>query len=81
MGSTKPGSHSGYKAAHEAREAWNLGLRAFVFVPHTKFSYPSGKALSVEVDAVMSIGWRLHSTSMTKIRSSNVTMMFTFVRP
>lgn len=73
------------KAAKAAKEAWDQGLLAYVFAPHTGFSSnPSGDVLSAEVDGIMRVGWELHSTAMTVVDPtgvSNVTMMFTFVRP
>ncbi|HEV2809343.1 MAG TPA: hypothetical protein VGV93_02960 [Acidimicrobiales bacterium] len=86
MGLLKKGREQGAsKAAEAAKEAWDAGLLAYVFAPHTAFSSnPSSEALSAEVDGIMRIGWRLHSTAMTfvdKTGLNNVTMMFTFVRP
>lgn len=81
----KQREHGASKAAKAAQEAWNDGLLAYVFAPHTAFSSnPSSDALSAEVDGIMRVGWHLHSTAMTfvdKTGMNNVTMMFTFVRP
>ena len=65
----------------EAKEAWDEGLAAYVYLPPPGVE---GWELSQSVSAVLSLGWLLQSSALggnTDGVSQSSRAMFTFLRP
>ena len=65
-----------------AQAAWDEGLRCFIYKA-SAFTVLKDESLTVTVDAILGVGWHLHSTALVYNQSGlkGEQAMFTFLRP
>lgn len=64
-------------AVRDAQEAWDQGLKAFVYCPiMINFAKTGAQFITKEVNEILDMGWQLHSAG-----SNGSNPMIIFVRP
>jgi hypothetical protein len=81
MGLLKQARENGaLREARESQEAWDEGRLAYVYRANSGGGHDKG--LTADVDQILRVGWKLHSTAMTMntTLANTEIVVFVFVR-
>lgn len=69
------------REAQAAQEAWDEGRLAYLY--RAKSGAMTEKSIIADLDHILRVGWKLHSTAMTMntTLANTEIIVFTFVRP